>query len=162
MKYLKTILFLIFLNLISTTILKSQSTNPATGGTATGSGGSVSYTVGQLVYTILTGTQYSVSQGVQQPYEISTVTAVENTEGITLECLVYPNPTGGSIKLTIKPFDYKNMRYRLYGLNGTLLQDSKIESEETEISIDNLSPSTYFLKVLRGSKEIKTFKIIKN
>jgi hypothetical protein len=47
-------------------------------------------------------------------------------------------------------------------MNGTPLQDKKIESEETEIPMDNLIPSVYFLKVLSGRTELKTFKIIKN
>lgn len=37
-------------------ISKAQSTIPATGGNATGTGGSVSYSTGQLVYTINTET----------------------------------------------------------------------------------------------------------
>jgi hypothetical protein len=42
---------------------------PQAGGEATGSGGSVSYSVGQVVYTTNTGINGSVAQGVQQPYE---------------------------------------------------------------------------------------------
>ncbi|MEE4177590.1 MAG: hypothetical protein V2I46_08780, partial [Bacteroides sp.] len=43
------------------------------GGNATGSGGSVSYTAGQVFYLIHSGPSGSVSQGVQQPYEIFAV-----------------------------------------------------------------------------------------
>jgi len=43
-----------------------------------------------------------------------------------------------------------------------LLQDKKVESRETEISMDDLSSSVYFLKVIKDNLEIKTFKIIKN
>ncbi|MFT7299094.1 MAG: hypothetical protein ACI9WO_001916 [Sphingobacteriales bacterium] len=45
--------------------LQAQETVPATGGEATGNGGSSSYTVGQVVYTTNTGTNGSVAQGSQ-------------------------------------------------------------------------------------------------
>lgn len=143
------------------TILQGQSTIPTTGSTASGSGGTATYTVGQITYKTFSGTNGTVAQGVQQPYEISVVTAVENTEGITLEYKVYPNPTSGQIILTIKPFDGDNFRYRLYDLNGILLQDKRIESEESEISLESYSYSIYFLKVIDDFQEIKIFKIIK-
>jgi len=142
--------------------IRAQNAIPATGGNAAGGGGSVSYSVGQVFYTKSTGSNGTVSQGVQQPYEISIVTAIRNTEGITLECAVYPNPTRGIIKLVVRTNDFTNLRFQLYDLNGILLQDKKVESAETEIFMDNLMPSTFFLKVFSADREIKTFKIIKN
>jgi hypothetical protein len=65
------------------------------------------------------------------------------------------------MKLIIQPFGDENLRFRLYDLNGVLLQDKKVESEETEISLENLSSSMYFLKVIKDNMEVKTFKIIK-
>ena len=49
-------------------IFQAQNIIPASGGNATGSGGTVSYTVGQIVYVTDTGNTGSVIQGVQQPY----------------------------------------------------------------------------------------------
>ena len=138
-----------------------QQTVTATGGSATGSGGSVTYTVGQAAYNTYTGANGSVAQGVQQPWEISAVTAIENTEDISLEMNVYPNPAGGSFKLIVRSPENKNLRYRLYDMNGLLLQDKKIESEETEILIQDLSSSMYFLKVITNKQEVKVFKIVK-
>ena len=143
-------------------LLQAQSTIPASGGNATGTGGSVPYSVGQVIYTTNTGINGSAAQGVQQPNEISVITAIENTKEINLECSVYPNPTRGLVKLIVESSDQQNMRFLLYDINGVLLQDKKVESRETEISMDSLLPSTYFLKILSGNREIKTFKIIKN
>ena len=139
-----------------------QSAISATGGTATGTGGTVTYTVGQVTYSTFTGTSGSVAQGVQQPWEISTVTAIEKTEGITLEMSVYPNPTGGVLKLTIRDIDDKSLRYRLFDMNGLLLQDKKIDSEETEISLQDYSSTLYFLRIANNKQDIKVFKIVKN
>lgn len=49
----------------------AQQANASSGAVASGSGGSVSYSVGQLVIKTETGSAGSVAQGVQQPYEIS-------------------------------------------------------------------------------------------
>jgi hypothetical protein len=89
------------------------------------------------------------------------VTTIENTEGIILEYKVYPNPAHGLIKLSIIPFDGGYLRYCLFDLNGILLQDKKVISEETEISLESLNPAVYFLKVLKDNKEVKVFKIVK-
>jgi hypothetical protein len=142
--------------------LQAQSTIPATGGKATGAGGTVSYTVGQIVYTTNTGTTGTVSQGVQQPYEISVITGIEEAKDISLEMTVYPNPSKDNIKLLIKNFEVQDLKYQIYDLNGSMLQDKKVDGNETTISMQGYKPSTYLLKVIQGNKEIKIFKIIKN
>lgn len=144
------------------TAILAQNTISATGSNASGTGGTSSYTIGQVVYITLSGTTGTITQGVQQPYEISVVTAIQNTEGIILECLVYPNPTRGQVKLVVKTKEFKNLRFQLYDLNGILIQNKEIESEETEILMNSILSSTYFLKILNDNNEIKTFKIIKN
>jgi hypothetical protein len=155
--------FLIFLSCCGFwNTLNGQETIPATGGNATGSGGSVSYTIGQITFQTLAGTTGTVAQGVQQPFEISDdVTAIDNTTNINIGCTVYPNPTRGSLRLVVESSDYENLRFRLFNINGVLLKDYKVEARETEISLDDLSSSVYFLKVMNSNKELKVFKIIK-
>jgi hypothetical protein len=144
------------------TAMRAQNAIPASGGNATGSGGSVSYTVGQVVYTKYVGTNGSAAQGVQQPYEISVVTGIVEAKDISPEIELYPNPVTDFVKLKIENYEVKNLRYQLYDINGSLLQDNKIEGNETSISMQNLVPSVYFLKVTDNNIVIKTFKIIKN
>jgi Secretion system C-terminal sorting domain len=143
-------------------MLQAQSTIPASGGNATGSGGSASYTVGQIVYTTNTGSNGSEAQGVQQPYEISVITAVKEAGGISLEFVVYPNPASDFIKINIENYEVENLTYRLHDINGILLKTGKVEGNETTIPMNTLLPSIYFLKVFEGNKEIITYKIIKN
>jgi hypothetical protein len=161
MKQQRKILSIFFLFGFCIAIVQGQQTIPATGGNASGSGGSVSYTVGQLLNSSLSGSNGTIVQGVQQPYEISVVTAITNTEDINLKCSIYPNPTAGFTKLVFESPDFENMRFLLYDINGILLQDKIIESRETEISLENFSSSVYFLKVLRNNLEVKVFKIVK-
>jgi len=151
----------VFLFIIGLTGLQAQSTIPASGGNATGIGGSASYSIGQVVYIKFTGTNGSSTQGVQQPFEISVITGIEEARDISLEIVVFPNPATDFIKLVVKNFEAKNLKYQLYDISGSLLLDNEIDSNEITISMQNLRPSVYILKVTQGRKEIKTFKIIK-
>ena len=51
-------------------LLQAQKSTNVSGGNATGIDGTVSYSVGQVVYTTNTGAPGGVAQGVQQPYVI--------------------------------------------------------------------------------------------
>jgi hypothetical protein len=145
--------------------LQAQETSSASGGNATGSGGTASYTVGQMVYTTNTGSNGSVAQGVQQPFEITVVSGIEQAQGISLAVSAYPNPTTNYLILKIdasEALGTQSLQYQLYDISGKLIQSQKVEGIETSISTESLVPATYFLKVSRENKEIKTFKIIKN
>ena len=71
---------LLFAISLSTSVFLAQESANVSGGEATGSGGTVSYTIGQVAYTNHTGTNGNINQGVQQPYEIYLV-------GINIEIL---------------------------------------------------------------------------
>jgi len=142
--------------------LQAQQVVTTSGGNTSGSGGSVSYSVGQIVYTTNANSNGSVAQGVQQPYEISVVTGIEEALGISLEIMVYPNPATDFVKLKIENYEVQNLRYQLYDINGSLLQDNKIVGNETNIVMSYYMSATYFLKVTDNNKVVKTFKIIKN
>jgi hypothetical protein len=142
--------------------LQAQKSVNSTGGNASGSGGSASYSVGQAVYTSNTETGGTVAQGVQQPYEIWVETTIEEAKGINLLVTAYPNPTTDYLTLRIDEFDISNLSYQLYDMQGKLLRNEKITSNQTRIVMSNLAPATYSVKVVQGNKEIKTFKIVKH
>ena len=152
---------LILLLFLLPTIAFGQEAIPATGSEATGSGGTVSYTVGQVVYTTNTGTNASVAQGVQQPYEISTSVGIEVTE-INLELITYPNPTNNALTLNIGNYNNEKLTYQLYDMQGKLLDSKQVVNNNTTIGMQNLPTSTYLLNVLGNNALIKTFRIIKN
>ena len=68
-----------------------------------------------------TGTNGSVIEGVQQPYEISIVTGIQQARDITLFCTVYPNPATDLLTLEVEIADNENLFYQLYGIKGMLL-----------------------------------------
>lgn len=140
----------------------AQEAIPAAGGDVIGSGGSVSYSVGQVIYAIQKGINGFVVEGVQQPYEISVVVGIEPARNINLICTVYPNPTTDFLTLEVDIADNENLFFQLYDMLGRLLVSKKLIDKRTTISMSNLAPATYFLKVIDNQKVVKTFKIIKN
>ncbi len=144
------------------TTLQAQESIHTAGGDASGSGGSVSYSVGQVFCQTNSSTSGSVAFGVQQPYEISTVTGLGNAKDISLMVTAYPNPVANNLTLRVENDELSTLSFQLYDMNGKLLEDRKITSTQTSIPMSNLFPSTYFVKVTQGNKEIKIFKIIKN
>lgn len=141
--------------------MEAQQAAVASGGNATGVGGKVSYSIGQVAYKTQTGTNGNVNQGVQQPIEIFTLSGEEFTN-IKLEAVIYPNPTTSNITLKISNFSLENLNYQLFDLLGKSLKNGIISNEETVFDIEQYPTATYFLKVNSNTKELKTFKIIKN
>jgi len=162
MRHKKLKLSAVLLLGLGLTGLQAQESINATVGDASGSGGSASWSVGQIVYTINTGTNGTVAQGIQQPYEISVVSAIEEVKGISLSVTAYPNPTTDFLQLKVESEKLKDLSYQLFDINGKLLQTKKLTGTETQIDISSYVPSTYFVRVIAESKSIKTFKIIKN
>ena len=158
MKHKKTIFSVAFL-LLGLGGLHAQESPTATGGEATGVGGSACYSIGQVVYTTNTGSNGSVEQGVQQPYEISATVGI-NESSISLEMSVYPNPTTNY--LTLKVEITKNLSYQLFDMQGKVIVSKKITDNTTTVVMESLPTSTYLLKVTDSNKTVKTFKIIKN
>ena len=152
-----TVFLLLFVN-----GMQAQETVTTSGGNATGSGGTVSYTVGQVAFTTNTSTTGTVTQGIQQPYEILVVTGLEEAKGISLEFSVYPNPTSDLLKLKVEKYNLENLTYQLYDINGSLLYITDITGQETQIEMSDYPSAAYYLHIIHNQKTIKTFKIIKN
>ena len=160
MRHLRITVVVLFA-LLATIELHAQESPTASGGEATGIGGAASYSVGQVVYITNTGTNGSVAQGVQQPYEISTTVGIEVTI-INLEFVAYPNPTNNALKLNIGNYNNEKLTYQLYDMQGKLLDSKQVVNSSTTINMQGLPVSTYFLNVLDNNSLIKTFKVIKS
>jgi len=153
------ILFLLFIVLSE---LHAQEANMSAGSNASGFGGSASYSIGQVVYTTQTGSNGTVTQGVQQAYEISVINGIEDVKDINFVCTAYPNPATDFLTLNIENYDNKDLSYQLFDISGELLESKKLTSNETTITMTNRVSAIYFLKVIDNQQEkIKTFKIIK-
>ncbi|MFA9189307.1 T9SS type A sorting domain-containing protein [Flavobacterium sp. FBOR7N2.3] len=133
------------------------------GSNATGSSGSVSYSVGQLFYTSFETADFNVAQGIHQVEIKETLEAKNESIQPKTGMFVFPNPAKDFIYLTRAEvvLEKELLSYKLFNLHGMLLKQSSINQEESKIYLNDLLPSLYLLQVYRKNKLLKTFKIIK-
>lgn len=143
--------------------LHAQIAVSAAGGNATGTGGSASYTIGQVTYTNFSGEGGSVSLGVQQPNLFLSV-GIHEAE-ITLSASVFPNPANATTSLKLEGDNASSVEdgltYSLYDINGKMIVQQPIQSSLTTIPMDKLTEGVYILQVRRQNAEIKSFKVFK-
>lgn len=164
-RLLFTVIILLSFGLVG---VNAQEAIPASGGDASGSGGSVSYSVGQTLYSTNTGGDGSLVQGVQHPYEIFVVTETNVNSVLFYEISVYPNPSVDHliVKTNKHSLTDKKFYYQLFNQKGILIKKKNIMGDKTIINMNSLAPAIYFLEVYQIDKDrtnprIKTFKIIK-
>lgn len=146
-----------------TTALFAQQGPVSAGGTASGTGGTVTYSIGQVFFTFPSGTSHNLIQGLQQPFEISSLAiGIENYQSsIQLFASVFPNPAVDRFTLQVESNKQLNLTCALLDMQGRVLVSKKIESDQTLIETDHLANAQYLLKVFEGDQEIKTFKVVK-
>lgn len=160
---IKNIIFLIMLMSCSfVQAQQKQTVIPVSGGDAQGNGGSISYTIGQVVYTTDSSDQYTVAQGIQQAYEIYIVTEIQETQDILLSAVIYPNPTTDILKLKVQNYPIEQLSYQLYDIDGRQILNQKLFTEESDIDVTTLVHGTYLLKLMNETKEVKVFKVLKH
>jgi hypothetical protein len=160
---LKLLTMILLISGLGNLNLQAQKVISATGGDANGTGGSVSYTIGQMFNSTQTGTNgFLITEGVQQAYEIFTLTSVPQAENISLEILVYPNPVTEYLTIQLNDYETADLQFKIFNMKGNLLKTVKAKGNETLINASGFSSGIYFVKITDNQKLIKTFKIIKN
>lgn len=149
---------LIFLLLISGKIFGQYQT-VTTGGTATGSGGSVTYTIGLPLYTNQAGSGITLLQGNQQPREFLTVSY--QSHNLDLGIKIFPNPAVSYFYIQIGSKNLSNMSYKLTTLDGKLISEEKFTESITLVNVKDYAEGIYFLQLFSESELISSTKIIK-
>jgi len=143
--------------------VSGQEAIPAAGGDASGTGGKVSVTTGQAIYTTYSGTAGSVSQGVQQAYVITVATSAGTGLANRLECKVFPNPVQEMLSIEVSGEMETGLSCRLFDQDGKLLLGRVIDANLTFVPMGHLPPSSYVIRIEgKNQAEVKTFKIVKN
>ena len=161
---MKYSLVLVALLLVSVST-KAQETFATTGGDATGTSSSISYTVGQMAImtdyervTAVENTSANVREGVQQTYSVEEL-KIEGADPFSFDIKVYPNPTTDNITVKLEQ-SVAGMLYELYGVNGQLLQKESIGSDEQTIEMGDYAAGAYILRIVGGTST-QSYRIIK-
>lgn len=136
----------------------------ASGNNATGSSGTVAYSIGQVFYTYIgSDAVYNVAQGIQHQEKDGNLGTPE-VDKPTAEIFVFPNPTIDFVNISMTGLELESghRSYKLYDIQGRLLKQNAINQTEAQVSFSYLSPSVYILVVYNDNKILKSFKIIKN
>lgn len=159
------------------TRISAQEVLPSAGGYADGLDGNFSYSVGQVftkTYTDIDGS--SISEGIQQVYEVSTVSVYDAVSSHKIELTVFPNPVADWLIVDAELELNSVLLYQLIDIQGKIIEENKIKSNEMKINMKHKKPGTYFLRIyndqggitpvlkisrLNPGQTIKTFKIIK-
>jgi len=154
-KYILGTLFL-----LAPFLIISQEIISSFGGDSSGSGGTSSYTIGQVFFNTIESDNGSLVQGVQQPFEFQTLS---NPALVTVQLIAvtYPNPTTDYVVLKITDIALENLQYTLFDINGKTIVSKAINSFSTQITMKNFVIGMYLLKLTKNNQTIKTFKIIK-
>lgn len=145
---------------------KAQKNTVTIGGNATGIGGSVSYSIGQIDYMMISNSNGSINQGVQQPViatpTFSKIATQKVSKDDNEQAFIYPNPSNKVIFVNM-PFYNPNNSVILILSNdeGKLLSKQSICSAKTEINISQLPTSTYFVQIINQNKKMQSIKLIK-
>lgn len=153
---------LLLLLIITFTInLQAQQLLSTSGGLIANQSGSISYTVGQTAHVSISGPTMNILGGVQQPFEISVFTSVEDVRSENLTLSVFPNPVQQRLILRADEALSANYQYKLYNIQGEQILSGSMNGAYAEINVDFLPSATYILQVSSGNAELKTFRIIK-
>ena len=160
MKHIYSLIFVICLCIFAP-IARGQSTTLSSGGQAQGTSGNISYSIGQSVYQSYTGNNHTISEGVQQPYEISIIASSKESLAFSLGLSVFPNPTIDKLVLSAEASQQTELNYYLFKLDGKLLLQGTLINSVT-MDLSNFPTGTYLLNVTNSTKTIQSFKVIKN
>jgi hypothetical protein len=136
----------------------AQNAISSTGGHFKTTGGSTSFTVGQVAYVLKKGNGSYLNEGVQQVYTKKT-TPVEELVYLK-EVQLYPNPTQETVILILSSKEDVQVRYTIMDYLGKEIKYGIILSEKSEISLRDLPSGNYFIS-LKSKKEIRIFKMVK-
>lgn len=158
-KYYRLLIAFVLIFFLSNQV-KGQENTITTGASFSGNG-TFSYSVGQVAYTQFSNNDFSISEGLQQAYEISIVTGIDDYPNIMLELKVYPNPVIEYLNIEVKQSQPINLKYRLLRIDGTQLKIGDIHEKTTILEMTPYTSAIYLLNIIDENKTIKTFKIRK-
>ncbi|WKK73512.2 T9SS type A sorting domain-containing protein [Marivirga salinae] len=140
--------------------LKAQESMNTSGGDANGTGGTVSFSVGQLMYSTASGTNGTVEQGIQQLNIISSVVSGIENSGIQIKSTAYPNPTSTDLKLEVD--NLNGFLYQLFDIKGNIIHTQHVRGKSVIIDMKDFPQAIYILNVISSGSLVKKFKIIKD
>jgi hypothetical protein len=155
--FLPVVLFLLFSGLTT----NAQNSNTATSGSVGGPAEMRSGTSNEASNMTGAGTECLIIKIVEHTYEITAI-AGRNDHDINIEPVSNSHLKMDSLTLRVDNYDPEFLSYRVFDYMGNLQCSDSIRGFETKIPAQDVPAGEYYLKVMYGKRELKTFKVIKN
>ena len=142
-------------------VVYGQSSVHSSWGEGTGTGGRMTYSMGQVfVQNVTVPGVARLAEGVQHPLEVLTIgmdDVIQILEGVML----FPNPTAGELHLQIRDFVPGVFSYRLLNNLGQCIQEGGVQSSSSLLSLESVSAGTYRIEVRNTGGNRRVFQVIK-
>lgn len=129
-----------------------QAVVPA-GGEATGSGGTVSWTLGQVDYEASQSSGGNVQRGVQQPYEWLVMSADEAARPTVS---VWPNPTADQVRLEWNEPLPAGARFLVSSSTGALIDEGPVTGTTLTIQLERQASGQYVVRIMSRDRILNT------
>jgi hypothetical protein len=146
----------VFAPVIYSSISFAQQLILCNGGEANGSGGTASYSVGQVFDMSISNNNYTIQEGVQQTYKVNTDGLLEMSTNLFS---IYPIPTSEFITIELKSKDFE-FEYYVISTEGSLVDKGIISPQNSIINLADLKTGEYHV-VCKSDKQFFKSKIIK-
>lgn len=150
---MKAFIFCILVSL--SFISRGQQGIVSAGGDASGSGGSISYSVGQVVYS----NNDFVNEGLQQPFEIFIISVDDSFLAVQLN--LYPNPTSQELFIEMNNFS-EGITANVYDADGSLIDTIRLRSAKTSIPVRDWAAATYFVRLTDEAGRSAGYSVVKH
>lgn len=145
-----------FTLIINSSISFAQQVILCNGGETNGTGGTASYSIGQVFDFTSSNANFSIQEGIQQTYKVNTDGLLEmNSELFS----IYPIPTSDYINIKLKSTDFE-FEYYVISTEGSLVDKGTIQSPFSMINLSCLKTGEYHI-VFKSDKQFFKSKIIK-
>lgn len=145
--------------LFAASAMAQQAVTPA-GADASGNGGSLSWTLGQVDAAFLQASAGSMAQGVQHPVELLTLAVEEKGPAPGLSA--WPNPTADAVTLDLGEAFDANTQYQVLDATGRRLAVGPVPASSFAISFRSWPAASYFIRILHPDGTSSLLPVIKH
>lgn len=151
-------LFFIAPTALIVSVSSAQQNTVASGGDGTGSGGSISFSVGQIDYLFTASPAGSLSPGVQQSYPDLEISVGELALPFAMQ--LYPNPTRSLTVLEL-PDDGALWHAELCDARGRTVSRHDRLTGFNQLDLSVVSSGMYHLRIYRNTQFAGHFKVMR-
>lgn len=134
--------------------MHAQQLHAAGGGDFSSASGKVSFSVGHILYTHISGTGGSSTHGVHHTYKVMN----ENYDDLKIS--TYPNPFTESIEVSSEEHNLKSLNYVILTTDGKVVNRGDF-IRSTRIVLNALPAGLYELGIYHSNRKLSSKKIVK-